>query len=85
MPYRPTADTTLTAKVDTGTQGNILPLRIHRRIFPNGIDSSGIPQSLPKVNTTLIAYDGSRIHHYVCTTLSLEYNGVGTEAQLLKS
>ena len=36
---KPNVPATLKVKVDTGAQGNILPLRIFRRMFPAKLDS----------------------------------------------
>ena len=42
---RQTAD--LKVKVDTGAQGNILPLRIFRRMFPEKLTAEGTPVMVP--------------------------------------
>eukprot|EP00057_Strongylocentrotus_purpuratus_P007993 XP_011662467.1 PREDICTED: uncharacterized protein K02A2.6-like [Strongylocentrotus purpuratus] len=34
---------TLKAKVDTGSEGNILPLRIYQKMYPDRVDSNGEP------------------------------------------
>ncbi|XP_068757879.1 uncharacterized protein [Montipora capricornis] len=33
----------LKVKVDTGAQGNILPLRIYKNLFPDNVDENGLP------------------------------------------
>ena len=35
---------TLDVKVDTGAQGNVLPLRIYRQMCPENLDTEGYPQ-----------------------------------------
>ena len=35
---------TLKDKVDTGAQGNVLPLRIYRQMCPENLDTEGYPQ-----------------------------------------
>ena len=56
----------LKAKMDTGAQGNILPVRIFRRMFPSKLDADGLPK--PGVTTArktrLSAYNGTNIAQY---------------------
>ena len=59
-------------KVDTGAQGNVLPLRVFSGMFPEYMDNK-----IPKLsvleqcnNTKLTAYNGTRIPHYGTTTLN---------------
>jgi hypothetical protein len=33
----------LCLKIDTGAQGNTIPLRVFRQIFQNNVDSTGLP------------------------------------------
>ena len=56
----------LKVKVDTGAQGNILPLRTFRRKYPELLDANGFPatKSLRKCTTILTAYNGESIRHY---------------------
>ncbi|GAB1602684.1 hypothetical protein Ahia01_000548300 [Argonauta hians] len=53
----------LKAKVDTGAEGNTLPLRTFRKMFPKEVDNLGlpIPGSTKKECTILTAYNGSNI------------------------
>ena len=37
--------TTLRAKLDTGAQGNILPMRLYREMFPHQVDNNGKTQT----------------------------------------
>ena len=62
-------------KVDTGAQGNTLPLRMFRKLYPEKIDKRGIPK--PDVGkdrrTTLTAYGGRTLPHYGSVTLPCRY------------
>ena len=72
---RQTAD--LKVKVDTGAQGNILPLRIFRRMFPEKLTAEGYPSHgavAPRSNTTLSAYNGSKIPQYGSISLPCRYS-----------
>ena len=40
---RPDTPATLRVKVDTGAQGNVMPLRKFQRMYPSNIDTEGIP------------------------------------------
>ena len=53
-------------KVDTGAQGNILPLRTFRRMYPELLDANGFPatKSLRRCTTILTAYKGESIRQY---------------------
>ena len=67
---------TLKVKVDTGAQGNSLPLRIFRRMHPELLDSSGYPKkgsTTPK-HTVLIAYNGSVIKQYGSITIPCKHD-----------
>ena len=66
---------TLRVKVDTGAQGNILPMRTYNQMFPVR------KPALTPTRTILTAYDGSRIQHHGCVTLPCEYDGHTTDAK----
>lgn len=52
----------LKLKVDTGAQGNTMPSRTFRAMFPNNVDKDGNPTSItPSNNTRLTAYNGTPI------------------------
>ena len=74
IPDRP-GQHTLKTKVDTGAQGNILPIRIFRRMFPRLLDSSGFPKpgSTTPRHTRLMAYNGTDIPQYGSITLQCKY------------
>ena len=68
----------LKLKVDTGAQGNTLPIRIYRRMYPKLLDAEGNPsptalQSNRKAKLT--AYNGTEIRCYGCTTIPCRYQG----------
>ena len=58
----------LKMKVDTGAQGNILPLQIYRKMFPDYVDDNGFPTGTIPTQTKLTAYNGTPIlQHEVCS------------------
>ena len=68
--------TNLKGKVDTGAQGNILPLRTFRRMYPGFQDSRGFPTSTKPSSVTLHAYNGTVIQQYGALDLPCCHNGV---------
>jgi len=54
----------LRVKVDTGAQGNTVPIRMFRRMFPEMLDAGGYPQHLGNKRMILKAYNGTIIPHY---------------------
>ena len=63
----------LRGKVDTGAQGNVLPLRTFRQMFPNQLDRNGTPTSTSKSDVKLTAYNGTRIPQYGTLNLQCKY------------
>ena len=63
---RPDIPATLKAKVDTGAQGNVLPLRTYKRMYPSDIAADGLPKRgrLENNDTVLTAYNGQPIPQY---------------------
>ena len=63
---RPDIPATLKAKVDTGAQGNVLPLRPYKRMYPSNIAADGLPKRgrLENNDTVLTAYNGQPIPQY---------------------
>jgi hypothetical protein len=61
-----THNTQLRAKVDTGAQANILPLRLYRSMFPKNISNDGKHKisAVKKSTTTLTAYGGTPIPQF---------------------
>ena len=70
----------LKVKVDTGAQGNILPLRIYKNMFPDHVDENGFPTDTKSTQTRLTAYNGTPITHHGICTIHCSYNDNGTEA-----
>ena len=72
---------TLKVKIDTGADGNILPLRIFKRMYPHSVDSKGIPLlgSTNPSNVKVTAYNGSPILHFGTYNLKCSYNGTTTD------
>ena len=54
---------TLKCKVDTGTQSNVMPLRVFWEIFPDRIND-GKPVGLQSTTMNLKAYNGSKIEQF---------------------
>ena len=65
----------LKCKVDTGAEGNILPVTMYRNMFPENLDSHGNPKAnaLEKSNIILTAYGGSNITHFGKVRLPCSY------------
>ena len=57
---------TLTVKVDTGAQGNILQVRTFKRMYPELLDESGVPSKryLRHRPTILTTYNGAAMTHH---------------------
>ena len=66
---------TLKVKVDTGAQGNILPLRVYSQMCPEKLDGEGHPEdgATTPSNTILTAYNGTCIPQYGTVTLKTQY------------
>ena len=61
------SDDTLRVKVDTGAEGNILPLRTFRAMFPGSISEDGTPDHTyvkRRPGVKLTAYNGGNIEQY---------------------
>ena len=67
----------LKLKVDTGAQGDPLPLRIYRRMHPKCLTADGYPKPVGIVkhqNTILTAYNGTRIEQFGVVTIPCQYS-----------
>ena len=66
---------TLKAKIDTGAQGNILPLRIFREMYPKNLDKRGCPRpgATTKRRIKLTAYNGTNITHHGTISIPCRY------------
>ena len=69
--------TALKAKLDTGAQGNILPLRLFRRMYPQNNSPEGFPKAgvLDHLPTVLTAYGGTKLAQYGKCRIPCEYKG----------
>ena len=66
----------LRVKVDTGAQGNTLPLRTFKQMFPKSMTPEGLPKanSISQSNMVLTAYNGTIIRQYGCLELPCRFN-----------
>ncbi|XP_054769307.2 uncharacterized protein K02A2.6-like [Lytechinus pictus] len=66
---------TLRVKVDTGAQGNVLPLRCFRKAFPELLDDEGYPlESAVRLrHVRLYAYNETPIQQYGCFDFPCQY------------
>ena len=71
----------LKAKVGTGAQGNILRLRIYKKMFPAHLDENGLPEDTTQNQTKLIAYNGTPIPQHDVFSIQCLYDTNETEAK----
>ncbi|XP_071944705.1 uncharacterized protein [Antedon mediterranea] len=74
--------TFLKVKVDTGAEGNILPLRMYRAMFPKNM-SNNVPNDkyVNKSNVKVTAYNGAQIKHYGYIHIPCYFNNLHTNAK----
>ena len=77
--------TELRAKVDTGAQGNVLPLRIYQKMFPDRVDKDGqsIRNFLEKSSVRLVSFGGTPINQIGVYTLTCTYQQTTEEDTVL--
>ena len=82
LPQSSNRKTMLKAKLDTGAQGNILPMRLYREMFKHQIDRDGKvkPNALSPSNVVLTAFGGSRINHHGIVSIPCSYGGENSNA-----
>ena len=80
---RPRAPATLTAKVDSGAQGNILPIRLFRQMYPNKVDAEGFPKpgSTTPQQTVLNLYGRVPMKQYGTCRIPCKYGEHSTTAE----
>ena len=62
-------------KIDTGAQGNTLPVSTFRRMFPEKLDVDGFPSMKKQfINKKLIAYNGTPIKCFGNIKILCQYN-----------
>ena len=59
--------------MDSGAQGNILPLRTYKKIFPNSLTPDGRPTRSQPSGDGLTAYNGFIDQHYGTITMPCSY------------
>ena len=82
LPQGAYRNTLLKAKLDTGAQGNILPMRLFRQMFPHCFDDHDKvkPGSLSPLAVILTVFGGSHIKHYGTIAIPCTYQGTSTLA-----
>ena len=66
----------LVCKVDTGAEGNVIPVSLFKELCPDSpCDSSGARIGLTPSTTTITAFGGNNVQHYDTCTLNLEHDG----------
>ena len=68
-------NTILKAKLDTGAQGTILPMRLYRQMYPHNLDDHGSLRPVSSSNVILTAYGDSQIKHHSTVTIPCSYKG----------
>lgn len=63
--------THLHSKIDTGAEGNFIPVDIHKK---SPCDSNGVPLNLTPSAMTITAFGGYTVQHYGICTLTLSHN-----------
>ena len=65
----------LRVKVDTGAQGNTLPLRMFREMFPQSVTKEGLPKegTVNPSQVVLTAYNGTVIPQHGCVVVPCKY------------
>ena len=76
----------LKVKINTGAQGNILPLRIYRKMFPENISSSSsdvpFPERVTQRKTKITAYNKTQIKQYGTCSFHCKYGNQETTAEV---
>ena len=68
--------TPIHCKVDTGAEGNVIPVNTYKQLFPSApCDSVGTPLGLKPSTTAITAFGGHNIPHFGTCMLNLTYNG----------
>ncbi|XP_014673091.1 PREDICTED: uncharacterized protein LOC106813467 [Priapulus caudatus] len=86
VPGRKDRNASLKVKVDTGAQGNTLPIRIFRRMCPQMLTPDGYPRADRVRNRamtlqTLTAYNDTTIKHYGSIGLPCSHNNKNVVAE----
>lgn len=64
-------------KIDTGAQGNTLPVRMFRKMYPEKVDSAGLPRRDAVKNRHVVSTvdNGTKISQYGAIQLQCRYDG----------
>ncbi|KAJ8044300.1 hypothetical protein HOLleu_11732 [Holothuria leucospilota] len=67
---------TLRVKIDTGAEGNVIPMHVIKNFYPEFVNKTGKPLSkiAKPCDTRVTAYNGGTIPHYGTCTISCSYN-----------
>ena len=68
----------ITCKIDTGAEGNVIPVDLYTQLHPHSLyNSSGHPVDLTPSSTNITAFGGHVIEQYGTCLLKLSHNGIG--------
>ena len=84
---RPHIPTTLKAEVDTGAPGNIMPLRLFRRMYPTKVERWRFPAQITRVpgSAVLTAYTGAKMPQYDSMSIHCSYRDKRCDAEFYVS
>ena len=73
----------LKAKIDTGAEGNVLPLRIFKAMYPHKVDATGVPRpgTLKQTSTVITAYNQTTIPNLGILSLQCSHGKIRTTAE----
>ena len=80
LPQDTHKNTILKAKLDTGAQSNILPMRLYRQMYPHNLDDHRSLRPVSSSDVILTAYGGSQIKHHGTVTIPCFYRGENARA-----
>ncbi len=62
-------------KIDTGADGNVLPVKVFRSLCPSQCNPKGVPTGLHKSKAVITVYGGGQIKHYGICQLQITHRG----------
>ena len=66
----------LLCKIDTGAEGNVIPVNTYKQLHPQSVRGpDGTPSGLTPSDTTITAFGGHTIQHYGTCELRLSHGG----------
>ena len=70
----------ITCKIDTGAEGNAIPVDLYTQLHPHSLyNSSGHPVDLTPSSTNITAFGGHVIEQYGTCLLKLSHNSIGNK------